>query len=256
MIGNVPYRMAFAGGWIDQPFISKLNPSPPGSMVVIAVEPDFRFMDRCGMSTSTRKVAAKIWKDGIPDRDPYELVKELYFEENKEGIEPSGSQDMIGIIYPGINRLDYDYKFEKGLFPAKIESCCDIDIINWLEKIVHMIPICPRPLGYNPLEIKNLTPDVIQKLGETGKDCFNAIITKDIAALGLSMNECMECWRILMPNIVEHESLTVDLMEILKYYQSKYPGAMYSGCGGGYLYVVSEKPVPGGISIKIRNKGI
>jgi len=28
---------------------------------------------------------------------------------------------------------------------------------------------------------------------------------------------------------------------------------MYSGCGGGYLIVVSESPVPGGIKIKIRN---
>ena len=31
-IGGIPYRMAFAGGWIDQPFVSKLNPSPPGSI--------------------------------------------------------------------------------------------------------------------------------------------------------------------------------------------------------------------------------
>ena len=32
IIGSIPYRMAFAGGWIDQPFISQLNPTPPGSM--------------------------------------------------------------------------------------------------------------------------------------------------------------------------------------------------------------------------------
>jgi hypothetical protein len=27
---------------------------------------------------------------------------------------------------------------------------------------------------------------------------------------------------------------------------------MYSGCGGGYLYVVSEEPVPGGFQIRVR----
>jgi hypothetical protein len=27
---------------------------------------------------------------------------------------------------------------------------------------------------------------------------------------------------------------------------------MYSGCGGGYLYVVSEEPVPGGFKVKVR----
>jgi hypothetical protein len=40
-------------------------------------------------------------------------------------------------------------------------------------------------------------------------------------------------------------ALTVDLKSILTYYQSRYAGAMYSGCGGGYLYLVSTEAVPG-----------
>ena len=43
-----------------------------------------------------------------------------------------------------------------------------------------------------------------------------------------------------------------ELMPILKAYQQQYEGAMYSGCGGGYLIVVSEKPVPGAFKIKVR----
>lgn len=31
----------------------------------------------------------------------------LYEAENKGKAEPSGSQDMIGLVHPGINRLDY-----------------------------------------------------------------------------------------------------------------------------------------------------
>jgi len=77
VIGRLPYRMAFAGGWIDQPFVSQHNPSPPGSMVVVALEPICRFMDRCGMGTSTRRVAAELWHGTLPDRDPAELVREL-----------------------------------------------------------------------------------------------------------------------------------------------------------------------------------
>ena len=41
------------------------------------------------------------------------------------------------------------------------------------------------------------------------------------------------------------------LSGLLAAYQTIYPGAMYSGCGGGYLYVVSNKPVPGGFKVKI-----
>jgi hypothetical protein len=29
-------------------------------------------------------------------------------------------------------------------------------------------------------------------------------------------------------------------------------GAMFSGCGGGYLLVVSEKPVPGAFQVTVR----
>ena len=83
VIGAIPYRMAFAGGWIDQPFVSRLNPTPPGSMVVVGLEPTFRFMDRAGMATGTRNVALRLWNGRLPDRDPAELVRELYAAENR-----------------------------------------------------------------------------------------------------------------------------------------------------------------------------
>jgi hypothetical protein len=41
-------------------------------------------------------------------------------------------------------------------------------------------------------------------------------------------------------------------MPLLKAYQRQYPGAMYSGCGGGYLIVVSDQSVPGAFKVKIR----
>ena len=122
LIGRIPYRLALAGGWIDQPFVSKHNPSPPGSMVVVNIEPEFRFMDRAGICGSTRSVAMKLWGDAIPDGDPAELVQELYNTENKGKAEPSGSQDMIGLIYPGINRLDYDLQLSRGAYSPAISN--------------------------------------------------------------------------------------------------------------------------------------
>ena len=254
-IGAIPYRMAFAGGWIDQPFISELNPEPLGSMVVVAIEPTCRYMDRCGMATSTRKVIANLWGSTLPDRDPVELVREVYEEENRGRSEPSGSQDMIGLIYPGVNRLDFRADHEEGVLPCHIESNNDPEVARWLEKVIYMVPVAQRPDGYNPLTRKNLDAEWVRRLGESGKSCFDAIVGRDINALGASMNECMECWEALLPDTVSHESLQVDLVSLLKHYQSVYPGAMYSGCGGGYLYVVSEEPVPGGFTVKVRTEG-
>jgi hypothetical protein len=255
IIGAIPYRMAFAGGWIDQPFVSRHNPSPPGSMVVVGLEPTVRFMDRSGMATGTRKVALSLWKGRLPDADPAALVRQLYAEENRGQAEPSGSQDMIGLIYPGVNRLDFDFEHEGGVFPKHIESNNDPEIARWLEEVVQMVPVGPRPEGYNPLVTKNLDPSWIARLGQTGKDCYRAILQRDVGALGASMNECMKCWEAILPGTVAHPTVTVDLRGLLAYYQSQYPGAMYSGCGGGYLYVVSDRPVPGSFRVTVRVQG-
>jgi hypothetical protein len=252
IISQIPYRMAFAGGWIDQPFISRNNPEPPGSMVVVALEPTIRFMDRCGMASSTRGVAIRLWNGVLPNRDPADLMHELYAAENKDKPEPSGSQDMAGLLYPGINRLDYDYAFEGGVFPVHVESNNDPAVARWLEHVIHMIPVAMRPPHYNPLGIKNLYPEWIARLGRTGRNCFDAILARDVHQLGASMNECMHCWETILPHTVVHPEITVDLKSILTHYQTRYAGAMYSGCGGGYLYVVSDQPVPGAIKVNIR----
>jgi len=252
VIGAIPYRLALAGGWIDQPFVSQHNPSPPGSMVVVSVEPQFRFMERSGMATGTRDIALKLWRRGLPPGAPAKQVRELYEAENKGKSNLSGSQDMIGLIYPGINRLDYDFAVNGGVFPSHIESLHGRRVERWLENVIQLLPVAPRPAGYSPLGKKNLKSRWIARLGRSGQDCFEAIQARDVNALGSAMNECMKCWETILPQTVRHPKLTVDLAGLLRVYQSRYPGAMYSGCGGGYLLVASEEPVPGAFNVRIR----
>jgi len=159
---------------------------------------------------------------------------------------------MIGIIYPGVSRLDYDATYEGGIFPVHIESNTDPDVAHWLERVIYMVPVMQRPPGYNPLGIKRLEPGWIRRLGETGRLCYDAIVNMDAEALGESMNACMVCWEAILPHTVCHPTITIDLMALLSHYQARYEGAMYSGCGGGYIYVVSEEPVLGGFQVRVR----
>ena len=251
-LGAIPHRLQLAGGWIDQPFVSRQNPEPPGSMVVVQIEPNFRPMDRSGIAGGTRAVAMKLWRGRVPDGPRPELVRELYEAENKGKAEPSGSQDMIGLIYSGINRLDYDFKVEGGVFPSHIESLNDARTARWLEKSVHLLPVEPRPEGYSPLGQKNLEPLWVARLGQCGRDCFEAIRHRDVAALGESFNLNMKCWEALLPQVVRHPLIKLDLPGLLKAYQQRYPGAMYSGCGGGYLMVAAVEPVPGSFTVNVR----
>jgi hypothetical protein len=252
VIGTIPHRLQLAGGWIDQPFVSRHNPEPPGSMVVVQIEPTFCPMERSGIATGTRATAARLWNGSLPNRPLPELVRELYAVENKNKKDPSGSQDMTGIIYPGINRLDYDYNVEGGVFAAHIESLNDSRVARWLEGVLHLLPVQPRPPGYSPLGEKNLAPEWIARLSQSGKDCFDSIRRMDVEGLGASFNLTMNCWEKLLPQTVRHPLIQLDLKRLLNAYQSAYPGAMYSGCGGGYLMVVSEKPIPSSLRIQVR----
>ena len=221
-------------------------------MVVVSLIPSVRYMDRAGMATGTRRVARRLWSDALPPGDPLALTRELYREENRDKKDPSGSQDMIGILYPGVSRLDYDYTHDGGIFPARIESNCDPEVARWIERIIHVIPVAPRPDGYDPLGEPNLNPSWIERLGRTGAECYRSITMGDLPGLARSMNECMQCWEAILPQTVRHPRLQVDLMGLLRCYQDRYPGAMYSGCGGGYLYVASEEPVPGSFRVQVR----
>jgi hypothetical protein len=221
-------------------------------MTVVAVEPDFRFMDYAGMATSTRKVASGLWGKYLPDKPPAELVRELYAEENRAKAEPSGSQDMVGLVYPGIVRMDFDASSEGGIFPVRIESCQDAGVVSWLEKNIKILHVSQRPAGYNPLIIKNLEPGWIRRLGVSGRDCYDCIVARSLSGLQSSMNECMLAWEAILPATLRHPLLQVDLVGLMEYYRKEYGGAMYSGCGGGYLFVATDRSVPGSISFRVR----
>jgi hypothetical protein len=115
-----------------------------------------------------------------------------------------------------------------------------------------LLPIEPRPDGYSPLGVKNLKPKWIARLGESGKNCFDAIRRMDLRALGDSLNETMLCWEKILPHVVAHPLIKLDLKKILRAYQNDFPGAMFSGCGGGYLLVAAKEKIPGAFQMNIR----
>ena len=99
--------------------------------------------------------------------------------------------------------------------------------------------MAPRPAGYEPLAVQNLDPAWIARLGSRD-GLLGGDPGVDAPALGESMNECMRCWETLLPHVVRPPSSPVDLAGLLRHYQERSHGAMYSGCGGGYLFVVSD----------------
>jgi len=239
---NFPYRLCLAGGWMDQPWVSQVH---SGSCVVAQIWPDYEFNDRSGMATSSRKIANELWGGKIPDGDPLRNAQLLFGAENPPGSEYiSGSQDQLGILIPGANRLDYNGKF----WPSNIESTIDAETCDWLSGVLYLIPLSPRPDGYNPLVEKYLTVENVMELGAAGDLCWEGIVERDIQKLGAGMTQTFRMWKKMLPYTVP-DWLSE---EMDNNWVSKYPGAIPSGCGGGYIIVASEKEIQGAMRIKIK----
>jgi cytidyltransferase-like protein len=236
-----PYRLCLAGGWIDQPWVSKIH---HGSVVVAQIYPTLDFNDRSGLATSSRKVGIELWGDYQPEGDPIRNAKILFGAENPPGTKYiSGSQDHIGLLVPGINRLYYSGEY----WPKRIDSITKKDVCEWLSQVLHLVLLKPRPMGYNPLKTKNLKPDWIKNLGQSGDLCYQAILEKDIKKLGQALNQTFLMWEKIFPYTIPDW-----VMDKWIFYNKSYHGAITSGSGGGYMIIASEKPVTNAIKIKIK----
>ncbi|MDO5570898.1 MAG: adenylyltransferase/cytidyltransferase family protein [Bacteroidales bacterium] len=238
----IPYRIDLAGGWLDQPYVSKFF---PGSVITICIEPDYEFNDRSGMSTSSRKRAIELWHTDIPEGDKIMLAKTLFCFENPPGTEyVSGSQDSLGITMPGLNKYDYNGHY----WPENITTIPQSDILEWIEKHLWLVPLYPRKDGYSPLDNKSITKDKVESLSIAADNCWAALMKKDINLFGKAVTESFNAQIKLFPNMVNE-----DILEQIDNYKNDVLGWKLSGAGGGgYLIFISDKEVKNAIQIRIR----
>ncbi len=241
---KIPFRLDLAGGWLDQPFVSKHY---PGSVITISIEPEHDFNNRSGMSSSTRKMAMEIWGYSLPKDDSEKLAKILFRFENPPGKkEISGSQDSIGIVFPGLNKSNYNGKY----WPESIDSCLDDTILDWLENILHFVPLSPRVTSYDVLAKTNINADHAKALADATDEAWFAIQNMDLKTFGKYFRKSYEAQIAMFPNMVIDE-----VIELIEKYRNEAYGWKLSGAGGGgYLVLVSEKEIPGSFKIRIRRE--
>ncbi len=239
---NIPFRLDLAGGWLDQPYVSKYYPGP---VITISVHPDYQFNDRSGMSSSTRKKAINLWQTDIPEGNKEILAKTLFSFENPPGTKIiSGSQDSIGIVYPGVNKLNYG---KENYWPDLIESESNKNILEFIEKHLWFITLSPRIGEFDVLSDTNINEANAKDLADAADSCWNAIQNQNLKDFGKAMCESFEAQITMFPHMVNPH-----IKEILDSYKDKALGWKLSGAGGGgYLVLVSENPVPNAIQIRI-----
>jgi cytidyltransferase-like protein len=242
---QLPYRLDLAGTWIDQPYVSKYG---AGWAITISLEPTVEFMERAGMSTSTRNAMKKIWPYNLPNYDPEKLAKLVFCFENepeKDG-HISGAQDAIGICIPGVSRHYYDNHY----WPEKIETVYDEQVLSWLESHLCMIPMFPRPAGTSVVEGCKIDEEGVKALSTAAEQCWEAILKCDLQAFAAAFKASFEAQTTMFPAMLSN-----GVEEWIERYKDKALAWKLSGAGGGgYLALVCEVPPVEAIRVKIRRR--
>lgn len=242
---NIPYRVDLAGTWIDQPYVSEHG---AGWALTISVEPNHEFIERGGMSTSTRNAARKVWPYELPNYNEEMLARLLFCFENDPEYKGhiSGAQDAIGICMSGLNRHYYDGHY----WPIRIESCHDEDILTWLENHIRLVEMFPRRPGCSVVENKDITPAKVKNLTDAADRCWNAIMSKDLDAFASAFADSFNAQVAMFPGMMQP-----GVQEYIDHWKDKaLAWKMLGAGGGGYLALVVDDIPEGTLEIKIRRK--
>jgi galactokinase/mevalonate kinase-like predicted kinase len=244
-ICSIPYRIDLAGGWLDQPYVSKYA---PGWVLTVSIEPTIEFNERSGMATSTRKKAVNLWNHALPLEKPVKLAEILFSVENKPGVkEVSGAQDALGITMPGLCRHYYNNAY----WPEKIESEHNEELLTWIESKIWFKTLWPREDGYDVFKGSDITAPKAQMLADAAENCWNAILQKDTDAFGKAFTASFDAQCAMFPAMKSDA-----IAKVIDEMKPKIKGYKLSGAGGGgYLIMISDVPVENAFQIKVRRKG-
>jgi cytidyltransferase-like protein len=241
---RIPYRIDVAGGWLDQPFVSKLY---PGAVITISLEPTVEFNERSGMASSTRRAAIELWGPRLPIDNYEKLAKILFCYDNPPGTtEISGAQDTIGIIFPGLAKSYYEGEY----WPSRIDSVQDEATLHFIENALYLVPLGPRESGFSVLSNTNITREGAKALSEATDRCWDAILAHDIHGFGKYFRASLEAQVAMFPHM-----MTPMVAKLIDRYRDVALGWKLSGAGGGgYLILVADHPIEDGFQITIRRE--
>jgi len=241
----IPYRIDLAGGWLDQPWVSE---HCPGSVITISLEPTLEFNERSGMASSTRRAAIDMWGPKIPLGAHEKLARVLFCYDNPHGTKViSGSQDSIGIVFPGLAKAYYEGEY----WPSRIERHTDELTLQFVENVLWLMALGPRHADFDVLADTRIDRGGAKALADATEGCWQAILDHDVACFGQHFRDSFEAQIAMFPNMMNQT-----VAKLIEQYQDVALGWKLSGAGGGgYLILVSDKPIEGAVRVIARREG-
>ena len=199
------------------------------------------------MASSTRRSAIDLWGPRIPAGEYEKLAKILFCYDNPPGTEEiSGSQDAIGIVFPGLAKAWYEGEY----WPTRIDTVQDEAAVQFVESSLYLITLGPRQAGFSVLADTDITPPKAQALSDATEACWEAILEQDIVRFGHYFRKSFEAQIAMFPNMMNNA-----VAKLIDKYRDRALGWKLSGAGGGgYLILVADQPVENAVRVVARRE--
>jgi cytidyltransferase-like protein len=226
---QIPESLTLAGGWLEHPAISRLA---PGSALTLSIHP------LPATSSALRSAALELWNARLPADRPEKLARMLFGYANLPGAKVRhGSSAALGLTCPGLTRADYAGK----TWPARISSLQDETVLKFIEDSLYFLPFDPQPRSLPGIHI---TPAAAQAHARAAEACWQALIERDLPALGRSLLESLEA---RAPRLRADQQNLID--------RTRQRAAGFDLCELGSqagLLLVCDKPIENAVRLSIR----
>ncbi|MFN5260226.1 MAG: cytidyltransferase, partial [Bacteroidota bacterium] len=159
------------------------------------------------------------------------------------------SQDAIGLVFPGLNRIYYGEP--NSYWPSNIETLTIEESLTWLEAHLWLLPLGQREDGYSVLENTHISKGAATALATAANTLFQAAQNQDAIALGKAMTASFNAQIAMFPNMTSPE-INQTIHELYAMHPWVLGHKLSGAGGGGYLVLFAEQPIPNTLQIKIR----
>ncbi|MFT3891818.1 MAG: hypothetical protein QM730_09320 [Anaerolineales bacterium] len=150
------------------------------------------------------------------------------------------------MVFPG---LAYAY-YEGEYWPSRIEHRLDEPLLRFVGNALYLVPLGPRYADYDVLSDTVIDRERAKALADAADGHWNAILKQDIAAFGRTMREGFDAQVAMFPHMMNER-----VAALIEEYRDKALGWKLSGAGGGgYLILVSDKPIPDAVRVIARRE--
>ena len=178
--------------------------------------------------------------------DREKLAKMVFCTDNPPDTqEISGSQASVGSVFPGLAQVYY----EGACWPFRTDRLVDELALQFVEGSLHLMTLGRDTLGFRCLTTREST-ELALRLLRMPENCWHGIVDGDIERFGFGFRQSFEAQIAMFPDMMNEMIAGL----ICEYGSSAFGWKLSGAGGGGYLILVSDRPIENAVRVIARRE--